>query len=92
MKRQSKVLNIFCRTPVFLQNSPKKRPFLMSILRYDSIETALNIAAEALAPVFWMPVFRWKNRGFAIPLSTNLFFLLDVWRPIGHESAVEIFQ
>jgi hypothetical protein len=51
VKTQSKVLNSLGRTPVFLQNSPKKRPFFLSILGVNSAVTALAIAAEELAPV-----------------------------------------
>jgi hypothetical protein len=66
VKTQSKVLNSLPRTPVFLQNSPKKRPFFLSILGRNSAVTALAVAAEEFAPVFAPRVFRWKNRGFAL--------------------------
>jgi hypothetical protein len=52
VKTQSKVSFCFARTPVFLQNSPKKRPFFLSILGRNSAVTALAIAAEEFAPVF----------------------------------------
>jgi hypothetical protein len=72
MKTQSKVLNSLGRTPVFLQNSPKKRPFFLSILGLNSAGTALAIAAEELALVFAHRVFRWKNRSSALScLSRN---------------------
>jgi hypothetical protein len=61
------VLNSLGRTPVYLQNSPKKRPFFLSILGRNSAGTALVIAAEEFAPVFAPRVFRWKNRGSALP-------------------------
>jgi len=61
VKTQSKVLNSLGRTLVFLQNSPKKRPFFLSILGVNSAVTALAIAAEELAPVFIPRVFRWKT-------------------------------
>jgi hypothetical protein len=65
VKTQSKVLNSLRRTPVFLQNNPKKRPFFLSILGVNSAVTALAIVAEELAPIFTPRVFRWKMRWIA---------------------------
>jgi len=65
VKTQSKVLNSLGPTPVYLQNSPKKRPFFLSILGVNSAVTALAIAAEELALVFAPGVFRWKMRWIA---------------------------
>jgi hypothetical protein len=82
VKTQSKVLNSLGRTPVFLQNSPKKRPFFLSILGVNSAVTALAIAAEELAPVFTPHVFRWKTGDLPfpaskgrIPISRRLFLI-----------------
>jgi hypothetical protein len=66
---QSKVLNSLCRTPVFLQNSPKKRSFFLSILGVNSAVTALAIAVEELAPVFTPRVFRWKTGDLPFPAA-----------------------
>jgi len=67
MKTQSKVLNSLPRTPVYLQNGPKKRPFFLSILGVDSTVPALAIAVEELAPVFAPRVFRWKTGDLPFP-------------------------
>jgi hypothetical protein len=76
VKTQSKVLNSLGRTPVYLQNSPKKRPFFLSILELSFAVAALAIAAEEFASVFTPRVFRWKNRGFALP---RLWFESGHW-------------
>jgi hypothetical protein len=69
VKTQSKVLNSLGRTPVFLQNSPKKRPFFLSILGVNSAVTALAIAVEELAPIFAPRVFRWKTGDLPFPAA-----------------------
>jgi hypothetical protein len=69
VKTQSKVLNSLPRTPVYLQNSPKKRPFFLSILGQNSAVTALAIAVEELAPIFAPRVFRWKTGDLPFPAA-----------------------
>jgi hypothetical protein len=69
VKTQSKVLNSLRRTPVFLQNSPKKRPFFLSILGQNSAVSALAVAAEELAPIFIPRVFRWKTGDLPLPAA-----------------------
>jgi hypothetical protein len=58
MKTQSKVSFSFARTPVYLQNSPKKRPFFLSRLGLSFARAALAVAVEELASVFTPRVFR----------------------------------
>jgi hypothetical protein len=69
VKTQSKVLNSLYRTPVFLQNSPKKRPFFLSILGVNFAATVLAVAAEEFAPVFTTRVFRWKTGDLPFPAA-----------------------
>jgi hypothetical protein len=67
VKTQSKVLNSLRRTPVYLQNSPKKRPFFLSILGFNSVRAVQAIAVEELAPVFLTRVFRSKTGDLPFP-------------------------
>jgi len=66
-KTQKKVSFCMARTPVFLQNGPKKGPFFLSNIGSNFSEPALAVAAEELAPVLAPRVFWWKNRESAIP-------------------------
>jgi len=63
------VLNSLGRTPVYLQNSPKKRHFFLSILGRNSAVTALAVAVEKLAPVFTPRVFQWKTGYLPFPAA-----------------------
>jgi len=57
VKTQKKVSFCWARTPVFLPNSPKKRPFFLSIIALSSAKAAFSVAAEELAPVLAARVF-----------------------------------